>query len=62
MRYMLPPEGDKCVLRINDDESITSIPTVEDNSEYKDYLTWLSHDNTPDPWVDAPVPDGEVAP
>ena len=37
------------VSRFNDDNSITSIPMVEANTDYQAYLKWVSEGNTPLP-------------
>lgn len=42
------------VLRTNSDGSLTSIPMNDSNSEYQQYLVWLSDGNTPDPADPAP--------
>ena len=34
---------------IEDTELKLGIPMVEDNSDYRNYLTWVSEGNTPDP-------------
>ena len=37
------------VVRDNGDGSMTSIPMVEDNTDYQAYLKWLAEGNTPLP-------------
>lgn len=39
----------KAILRINDDNSVTSIPLSLDNTDYQVYLKWLEEGNTPEP-------------
>lgn len=33
-------------------EGVVWIPSDENNSDYRDYLSWLAQGNTPDEWED----------
>lgn len=37
------------IQKYNDDGSSTSIPMVEDNSDYQIYLQWVNQGNQPEP-------------
>jgi hypothetical protein len=37
------PKG-SCVVRINDDETVTAIPLDPANSDYQAYLAWLAEE------------------
>lgn len=39
--------NDKCILRFNEDESVSSIPVNEANSDYQAYLAWKAEQSTP---------------
>ena len=49
-RYKLYPDDDygaiPAISRILDDGTITSIPKVEDNRDYREYLDWVAEGNT----------------
>ena len=49
-RYKLYPDDDHgaipAIQRILDDGTITSIPKVEDNRDYREYLDWVAEGNT----------------
>jgi hypothetical protein len=36
------------VEKTNEDGSVTSFPMHEDNTDYQEYLKWLSEGNTPE--------------
>lgn len=52
MTYFLleQPGLGNLVLRQNSDGSITSIPAVEQNTDYAAFQAWLSAGNTPQTW------------
>ena len=37
------------VIRTNEDGSITSFPMSEENTDYQQYLAWVSEGNQPEP-------------
>ena len=49
-RYKLYPDDEygaiPAIQRILDDGTITSIPKVEDNRDYREYLDWVAEGNT----------------
>lgn len=45
------------VMRTTD---MANIPTDPDNTDYADYLIWLSEGNTPEPAEPTPIPDYEA--
>jgi hypothetical protein len=49
-RYKLYPDDEygaiPAISRILDDGTITSIPKVEDNRDYREYLDWVAEGNT----------------
>lgn len=44
------------VMRVNEDSSVTCIPTDTDNTDYAAYLAWQSSGNTAEQWTET---DGE---
>lgn len=44
-----PSGAECCVLRFNEDGSVTAIPFHADNTDYRKYLEWLAAGNTPEP-------------
>ena len=57
MYKLLSTMGGECVLKTNDDASISSIPFDPANTDYQAYLAWLEAGNTPEP---AEAPAAEV--
>lgn len=40
------PDGTEyCLLRLNDDNSVTAFPINPDSPEYQDYLKWIAEGN-----------------
>ena len=37
-----------CIKRILDDGTVSCIPMDEDNTDYQNYLAWVSEGNTPE--------------
>jgi len=43
---IFPSQKQQCIKRLSDN---TFIPFDPDNTDYQEYLTWLSEGNTPEP-------------
>ena len=56
--YQLHSSG-VAVVRLNDDGTLTGIPTDPANTDYQEYQQWLAAGNTPD---HAPAPPAPPAP
>ena len=54
MYKLLNTMGGECVLKTNDDASISSIPFDPANTDYQAYLKWLEEGNEPLPPDEVP--------
>ena len=45
------PDGTQAdlVIRTTDDGIVSTIPFVQENKDYQEYLKWVAEGNTPDP-------------
>lgn len=50
MNYYINEEGIRCVIRVNDDGTITGIPFAEGNTDYATYLAWVAEGNEAEEW------------
>ena len=49
MYKLMKTMSGECVLKTNEDGSISSIPFAPDNTDYQAYLKWIEEGNTPLP-------------
>jgi hypothetical protein len=59
MYKLIKTNSGESVIRINDDESTTSIPFAVANTDYQAYLEWVAQGGVPEP---APEPEPEPEP
>lgn len=50
MYYLISNLGATVIARINDNASMTFIPSVNGNSDWEAYQEWLAEGNEPLPW------------
>ena len=53
MYKLMKTMGGECVLRTNEEGSISAIPFDPDNTDYQEYLKWLAEGNTHEPAEEA---------
>jgi hypothetical protein len=61
MYKLIKTNSGESVIRINDDESTTSIPFAVANTDYQAYLEWIAQGGVPEP-APEPEPVPELTP
>lgn len=52
----LNPDSDSIIMVV--DNIVSSVPKVEGNPDYADYLAWVAEGNTAEPWTEEGITNG----